>query len=427
MHDIIIVGGGISGLYLAYLLSTKTSKNVMLLEKSNRLGGLIDSRFETFQKGSRQTRKKTQMTKYEAGGAVVYDHQKHMLRLLKELTIETNKLPFDSEGNYLKELREEGRAQPLAKSENKRYIALLKKVFAFMDKKKETYCRQYTLEQICIQVVGFQDTRFLEFCYGYAGEFRVANSVVARKNIENEVFHSKNVVFFKNGYERVIDRLAEAVQDKVTIHLNKEVIHFNEHKDGHYTVNTKDGHYITRQLVFMVPQQVLAKMDRSFHPEEITKLNCVEPISLCRVFHKYNVQKGENKWVEKVKYATVNNALRQVIPANKKKGLLQISYSDWYFADFWGKLNDKQSKKLTQTLVKETYPSAKIKPPTWTKTHFWKGAIHFWKPNCNERSLYNSITHMRKNLFIGGESFSLNQGWCEGAIQTSEKIFKLLE
>jgi hypothetical protein len=34
---------------------------------------------------------------------------------------------------------------------------------------------------------------------------------------------------------------------------------------------------------------------------------------------------------------------------------------------------------------------------------------------------------MRKNLFIGGESFSLNQGWCEGAIQTTEKIFKLLE
>ena len=139
------------------------------------------------------------------------------------------------------------------------------------------------------------------------------------------------------------------------------------------------------------------------------------------------MQKGENKWVEKVKYATVNNALRQVIPANKKKGLLQISYSDWYFADFWGKLNEKQSKKLTHSLVKETYPSAKIKAPTWTKTHYWKGAIHFWKPNCNERSLYNSITHMRKNLFIGGESFSLNQGWCEGAIQSSEKIFKLLE
>ena len=197
---------------------------------------------------------------------------------------------------------------------------------------------------------------FLEFCYGYAGEFRVANSVVARKNIENEVFHSKNVLFFKNGYERVIDRLAEIVQEDVTIHLNKEVIHFNEHKDGHYTVNTKDGHYITRQLVFMVPQQVLAKMDRSFYPEEITKINCVEPISLCRVFHKYNLQKGENKWVEKVKYATVNNALRQVIPANKKKGLLQISYSDWYFAYFWGKLNESQSKKLIHSLEKETSP-----------------------------------------------------------------------
>ena len=49
MHDIVIVGGGISGLYLAYLLTTKTSKNILLLEKSNRLGGLIDSRFENFQ------------------------------------------------------------------------------------------------------------------------------------------------------------------------------------------------------------------------------------------------------------------------------------------------------------------------------------------------------------------------------------------
>ena len=426
MHDIIIVGGGISGLYLAYLLSKDSNKNILLLEKSNRLGGLIDSRFVDFQKSSRQTRKKKHMTKYEAGGAVVYDHQKHMLKLLKELNIETSKLPFDSEGNYLKELREEGRAQPLAKSENKRYIHLLKKVFAFMDKKKDTYCRQYTLEQICIQVIGFQDARFLEFCYGYAGEFRVANSVVARKNIENEVFHSKNVVFFKNGYERVIDRLADAIKDKVTIHLKKEVTHFNEHNDGHYTINTKDGHYMTKQLVFMVPQQVLAKMERSFHPEELNELNCVEPISLCRVFHRYNTKNGENKWVDKVKYATVNNALRQIIPANKKKGLLQISYSDWYFADYWGKLNATQSKTLANTLVKETYPTATIKPPTWTKTHYWNGAIHFWKPNCNERSLYGKITRMRKNLFIGGESFSLNQGWCEGAIQTSEKIYKLL-
>ena len=30
MHHIIIVGGGISGLYLAYLLSSKTSKKVMI-------------------------------------------------------------------------------------------------------------------------------------------------------------------------------------------------------------------------------------------------------------------------------------------------------------------------------------------------------------------------------------------------------------
>jgi monoamine oxidase len=38
--------------------------------------------------------------------------------------------------------------------------------------------------------------------------------------------------------------------------------------------------------------------------------------------------------------------------------------------------------------------------------------------------LSKEITNLRKNLYIGGESFSLNQGWCEGAIQTSISIAK---
>ena len=33
---------------------------------------------------------------------------------------------------------------------------------------------------------------------------------------------------------------------------------------------------------------------------------------------------------------------------------------------------------------------------------------------------------LRKNVFIVGESFSLNQGWGEGAIQTSIELVKKL-
>ena len=96
-------------------------KKICLLEKTNRLGGLIDTRF---------FEDKGKKVKYEAGGAVLYDHQKNMMRLVKELGVDTHTLPFDVNGNYLKELREERRVQPLSKQENKRYIRLLKKVFA---------------------------------------------------------------------------------------------------------------------------------------------------------------------------------------------------------------------------------------------------------------------------------------------------------
>ena len=34
--------------------------------------------------------------------------------------------------------------------------------------------------------------------------------------------------------------------------------------------------------------------------------------------------------------------------------------------------------------------------------------------------------HLRKNVFIVGESFSLNQGWAEGAVQTSIEVSKLI-
>ena len=33
---------------------------------------------------------------------------------------------------------------------------------------------------------------------------------------------------------------------------------------------------------------------------------------------------------------------------------------------------------------------------------------------------------LRDNILIGGESFSLNQGWCEGAVQSSIQLSKIL-
>ena len=44
--DIIIVGGGIAGLYTAYKLSTQTERKIILLENNAELGGRVQTQYD---------------------------------------------------------------------------------------------------------------------------------------------------------------------------------------------------------------------------------------------------------------------------------------------------------------------------------------------------------------------------------------------
>lgn len=78
MNDIIIIGGGISGLYCAYrILKREPSKKVLVLEKTNRLGG----RIETF---------KDLYMSVESGAGRFHNGNKLLLKLLDELELTEN-------------------------------------------------------------------------------------------------------------------------------------------------------------------------------------------------------------------------------------------------------------------------------------------------------------------------------------------------
>ena len=97
MYDIIIVGAGIAGLNLARLIDNN-SKKICIMEKSHKIGGLIDTKYiQTNEKGS------DKKTKIEAGGAVVYGYQHNMIDLIKKFNIKVSKLPIDSKKRHSKD------------------------------------------------------------------------------------------------------------------------------------------------------------------------------------------------------------------------------------------------------------------------------------------------------------------------------------
>lgn len=422
MYNITIIGAGICGLNLARLLKDKGRKKICILEKSNRIGGLIKTKHLKIKDKS-----KTHKVKIEAGGAVLFDYQKNMKDLVKKFDIDMASMSLDNKGRHNKTFWDgTKRRRPMNQKSTDKYFSLLRKVFKHMDNKGDEYCRKYTLEQICLEVLTFKETRFIEFCYGYAAEFRIANAVVAKKNLENELFNSKKILFYKKGYSDIIHSIYNSIKDDVELHKNTTIKSFQQ-KKGYIELKTKNGKKInTKKLVLAIPKEALMKMCDSFTDKELELFQSVAPSSLTRVFAKYDMSKKQNKWMKDLQFSTVKNPIRQIIPARKNIGFFQISYSDWYFANYWGSLNLKDTKKVLKKLLQETFQYEKIDNPTFIKKYYWRNAVHFWKPNINEKQIHKKILQLRKNVFIGGESFSLNQGWAEGSIQTSISLSKLL-
>ena len=108
-----------------------------------------------------------------------------MKKLIDKYNIETHKLPIDRKGIYDRHHKDfwdgKPRRSPLDKRSTNRYFLLLDKLFKYMESKGDNYCRKFTLEQIALEILSFEDIRFIEFCYGYANEFRLANAVVAKE------------------------------------------------------------------------------------------------------------------------------------------------------------------------------------------------------------------------------------------------------
>lgn len=149
-------------------------------------------------------------------------------------------------------------------------------------------------------------------------------------------------------------------------------------------------------------------------------LDTVHVGNLLRIYAKFDVNK--NKWIKNIKKTVSDNKLQFIIPINNEKGLIQISYTDDYIANFWNILNDKQIKMNLVRFLKEIFPNYDITEPNWITKHYWCNGSHFWKVGVKSKLIKKKInnTFNPKNIYILGEIYSDRQAWIEGSLETVE-------
>ena len=148
-----------------------------------------------------------------------------------------------------------------------------------------------------------------------------------------------------------------------------------------------------------------------------------------RIYATYPLVNGK-VWFDNLSDIHTSRIIRKVLPYNKKTGIIQLSYTDGRYATMWNNrlLSDGNSiYKHIHNELKLLYPSVKIPQPIQHSAHYWSHGTHYWLPNVNIEEVHNKLLKpFSYPMYICGEAYSTYQAWMEGALETADKVFNII-
>ena len=438
MYDIIVIGGGIAGLYTTYKIHKRNpGTRVLLIEKENRIGG----RIHTY---------KDQFMTVEAGAGRINGSQPLIMNLINELGL-TSKL-HKNNGNavfrpadYTESI--ESSVSNAPQSSNNPIInnviditlgpetlpnaSLILYLVAISKTYSKQYLQNHTLSQYAQQVLTKQQVTFIKQSFGYYSELVIMNAYDAIKLLillgPNNTFYGMN-----DGIEQIIEKMEALINrnPNITLLKSKEVtkIVYRERIFDVYQNNTK---YECVKCICALPKPALLKLP--IFKSIRSLINKVECGTLCRIYSQFDVDPKTNRvWFANMEKFTTDNDLRMVIPYNKKERTIMMSYSDNIFADKWKKMyEDKGVRTVNKKLQDDMLESIgkHIPTPKNTKLFYWECGVGYWTPGADSKKIAEKMIKPFSNmpLFICGENYSENgQQWMEGALETSEEVLSRL-
>ena len=403
IHKNIIVGCGISGLYLGSLLSNSTT-DILMFEKNNYLGG----RAYTIYGKNYQ---------YEAGCARFNENHKNLIKLLKKFKLEKIKIP--SSWTNISHIKN--------KSDYDDVNELITDLIKLAEGTTKNFRMNNTLYTLCQKLMGIENAKYLGANHPYYSEIFVTNGEDAVKSVKLDLREDKQFYIVKEGVSGIMNCLGKDIKSKIgnKIKTNHELKSITKNNNIFELIFQNGKTYFCHRLILAMDSCSLKKIKylKKYNP----LLNSVLCLPLLRIYQKYPLNSKGEVWFKDIGKIVTTHKIRYIIPVDMKNGIIMISYTDAKYSNYWKKQIDNKTVEIKiKEELEKLFPDMKIPKPKWTKDYYWKYGACYWKPGFDSKKVSKKVSNLENNLYICGSNYSMRQAWMEGALESSNYIFNLL-
>lgn len=422
-YDIVIVGGGIAGLYSAYQIVNKFPKiKILICEKWCDLGGRIQTKHVSTESGEKFD--------FEAGAGRFHTKQLRIVKLINELGLASKVNNTSSQSLFYdihREHKEVDVRPPLLASTTELIVG---KVIAYSKLFSIKQLQNRSFIQLAKKVLNKSEMEILVDSFGYYTELVEMNANDAIYLMVNHLNPSLQFCVLNGGLSQIIENLKKYISKyDVTFAYNTEITSIRGGgSDGGFFLKSENTDKIIhcKQCICAIPRPQLQKISlfRPLH-SILQKIICSP---LCRIYSVFQEQ-----WNKSLPKLTTNNFLRIVIPwKTYPNGVTSImsSYTDNKFARYWKKLYDKSGEnfnlihpELVHLLEQSTGLTVPV--PLQSYFYYWDCGVGYWGIGADSAKISQKIIQPFPELaiYVCGENYSAeNQQWIEGALETSETV-----
>ncbi len=424
-YDYLILGGGLAGLYCAReILKAHPSLSVALVEKYKMLGG----RAVTFSKEVPGAGK----VQWEIGAGRISSKHVHVHKLLREYNLKT--FPISGDLVYKKD--------GISEVEPNLFEPSIDALLVPLKGLSKDILAKHTLQEILTKLHGSAKTKEWMDRFPYHAEMVTYRADVALQEFTGEMKTHEGYSVVADGLSALSEKMAEDIVGRGGILLTEnEVVDLGGNKKetwvdmrvgspfGPEKAHRPIRRIWSKKVICALPYDALKKLP-FFAPFSALKKVTMEP--LIRMYAVFPLVKGK-AWFYDLPRVVTTLPIRYILPIDKTKGTIMISYTDSKFSEHFMKLHKKEGEegveKEVMKEVRELFPDRKIPDPLYFKIHEWPAGVSYWLPGSYDPSKISEevlvpFPEKHPNVYICGETFSLRQGWIEGALEHAELLLR---